>query len=197
MTSVSRCAGRRAPALQQHLVHGLRREEIAFQRERAVGEVGEAAPRLVAVGVEPVAQDERLARRCPGCAARPRRRRRGPAGSPSRRSCSRTRRTCRACPTAPARPRMRCASCAPPSHGDQVERVDADEVREVPVAAGQRRLGDPAAACRRRRRGNRPEPAAASAHSFAPRPACRRRRPSPQARGRASSGTSGRSCCSA
>ena len=51
-------AGIGAPALQQHLVHGLHREEIALEREGPVGEVAEARAGLIAVGVEPVAQSE-------------------------------------------------------------------------------------------------------------------------------------------
>ena len=53
-------ARRRAPALQQHLVHGVHRQEVALERERPVGEAREAGPRLIAVRVEPVAQDERF-----------------------------------------------------------------------------------------------------------------------------------------
>ena len=41
--------GRRAPTLQEHFLHGLCSQEIAFQRERTVGEARIAAPRLVAV----------------------------------------------------------------------------------------------------------------------------------------------------
>ena len=47
-------------ALQEHLVHRLAGEEIPFQREGPIGEVAQAALRLVAVGVKTVAQHEGL-----------------------------------------------------------------------------------------------------------------------------------------
>ena len=53
-------AGRWAPALQQHFLHGLHAEEIAFQREGAAAAGTEAHSRLVLIHMEAVSREVSL-----------------------------------------------------------------------------------------------------------------------------------------
>ena len=133
-------AGRRAPALQQHLLDCLRRQEIAFERERPVGEAGKTAAGLVAIGMKPVAEDECLAEDVEMAERRFRIADPGPqAAHPGEAVAA-------PAPGAELVP-LRQRGLDPPGvglaaiAGDQVERIEPDDVREMAVGIGEGILG--------------------------------------------------------